>query len=108
MPSRARASGTSVSCALSFQLALHALANVLDSLADLALGGAVRLLRVTRGFVSGAFVLQLGIVGELSRTLLGLAFQLIDFAFDFIAVHVIPPRYTVPVTCYRRGVRRTG
>ena len=66
-------------------LALDALADVLDGLADVALHGADAFAHVARRLVGDALIVQPLVGGRIADGLLGLALDLLDFALDFVA-----------------------
>jgi hypothetical protein len=72
-------------------LFLDRVTDVFDYLANLAPGAAYRILRFARGFVGHAFVVQVGVVREITSGLLDVTLECFSLALEFIAIHLNLP-----------------
>jgi hypothetical protein len=74
-----------------FFLFLDCVTDIFDDLANLAPGAAYRILRFARGLIGDAFVVQVGVVREITSGLLDVTLECFSLAFEFIAIHWTSP-----------------
>src|SRR6202040_2286267 len=61
--------------------------DVLDRFSDLAPGAPDSVLRLSRHLVNDAFVMEIGVIREISGRLLDLSLERFGLALEFIAIH---------------------